>query len=99
MTHTPSRRSRKVPRKADDSYAVLAVAPEKLEERILKQYGSLRHFANLAGHSSHTYIWRIAKGEVRTTSTRTADVMEGLLNAQGLLFARMLVKSDDRSAA
>jgi len=88
-----------VPRKADDSYAVLAVAPEKLEERILKQYGSVRHFAGLTGHASHTHIWRLTKGQVRTTSTRTADVMEGLLNAQGLLFARMAVKSSDRRVA
>lgn len=96
---TKTRRRVAVTRKIHDEYAVLAVPPEKLEERILKKYGSFRAFAALTGHASHSHIWRITKGKVRTTSTRTADVMEALLDGQGLLFARMSVKSDDQKAA
>jgi hypothetical protein len=85
-------------RKPGDDYAVLAVSPTKLEERILAKYPSVRAFAGLVGHSSHTHIWRITKGQTRTTSSRTADVMEALLDAQGFLFARMSARSGDRAA-
>lgn len=92
-----TRRRRSVSRRVDDMYAVLAVTPAQLNERIIKKYGSVRSFSRLCGHASHSHIYRMTRGEVRTTSPRTADVMEALLDLQGMLFARMVVKSNDRT--
>jgi hypothetical protein len=86
-------------RKPEDEYAVLAVAPEKLEKRIRDRLGSVRKAADLCGHASHSHLWRLTKGEIRTTSPRTADVLEALLDAKGLLFARMSARSDNQDAA
>lgn len=98
MSSTRRKGARSMPRKQGDDYAVLAVSPAKLEARILDKYPSVRHFAGLVGHSSHTHIWRLTKGQIKTTSTRTADVMEALLDCKGFLFAHMSAKPTSRAA-
>lgn len=86
-------------RRPTDEYAVLAISPEKLEKRIRERLGSVRKAADLLGHASHSHLYRLTKGEIRTTSPRTADVLEALLDAKGLLFARMSARSDSRDVA
>lgn len=88
-----------MPRKPDDEWAVLAVPPGKLGKRIDDKGYSLRTLADLCGHASHSHIYRLTRGDVKTTSVRTADVMEAVLDARGLLFARMSAKSSNRNAA
>lgn len=94
---TKTRRRPAVSRRVDDQYAILAITPAQLNERIIKKYGSVRAFSRLCGHASHSHIYRMTIGTVRTTSPRTADVMEALLDLQGMLFARMVVKSNDQA--
>lgn len=86
-------------RPPEGDYAVLAIPHEKLERRIKERLGSLRNAADLCGHASHSHLWRLCKGKIRTTSPRTADVLEALLDAKGLLFARMSARSDNQDVA
>ena len=92
------RRRRRVRRKPEDTYAVLAPAPAELDKRVRRR-GSYRDAADFCGHSSHTHIYRLCKGETKTTSVRTADLLEAYCDASGLLFARMSVGSGKQSAA
>lgn len=92
-------RSLKVPRKPEDEWAVLAVPAAKLDDRLDKKGISTRQAATLAGHASHSHIWRLRKGLVNTTSTHTADVLEAITDSRGLLFARMSARTSNRVAA
>lgn len=88
-----------MPRKPEDEWAVLAVPPAKLAKRVEDKNLSVRGLADLCGHASHSHLYRLMKGDVKTTSTRTADVVEAVLDARGLLFARMSARSTDRAVA
>lgn len=89
-----------MPRKPEDEWAVLAVPKPKLKKRAKDKQASVRALADLCGHRSHSHIWRLMNDpEVKTTSAHTADVLEAVLDARGLLFARMSAKSGNRVAA
>lgn len=90
---------RQVARKPEEEWAVIAVPAVKLERRIREKGYSLRELADKCGHASHSHIYRLARGDVKTTSLRTADLLESLLDARGLFFARMSARSVDRTAA
>lgn len=86
-------------RKPQDEWAVLAVPPAKLAKRLADKGISLREAANACGHASHSHIWRLLKGEVKTTSVHTANMLEMITDSRGLLFARTSAKSGNRVAA
>ena len=88
----------KVSRKPDDTYAVLAIQPAALKKRIREKNLSIRGLADLAGHASHSHLYRLTTGEIKTTSVRTADVVEAILDARGLLFGRVTAKPLSRAA-
>lgn len=92
-------RSKTVARKPQDEWAVLAVTPARLKKRVIEREISLRQLADLCGHASHSHLWRLMKGDVKTTSIHTADVLETVLDARGLLFARMSARTSNRAAA
>ena len=95
-----SGRSKNVARKPSDEWAVLAVPAARLKKRIEDRGISLRQLADMCGHSSHSHLWRLLQGkEVKTTSVHTADVLETVLDARGLLFARMSARTSNRVAA
>lgn len=86
-------------RKPEDEWAVLAVPAAKLAKRLADKGISLRQAADLCGHASHSHIWRLMKGQVKTTSVHTADVLEAITDSRDLLFARTSAKSGNRVAA
>lgn len=86
-------------RKPEDEWAVLAVPASKLSRRLLDKQISVRQAADLCGHASHSHIWRLTKGQVKTTSVHTADVLEAITDSRDLLFARMSAKTSNRVAA
>lgn len=88
-----------MPRKPEDEWAVLAVPPGKLAKRVDDKGYSVRGLADLCGHASHSHIYRLMRGDVKTTSIRTAEILEAVLDARGLLFARMSAKSSNPAAA
>lgn len=92
-------RSHNVTRKHDDSWAVLAVPPAKLASRLAEKGYSIRAAAEACGHASHSHIWRLLKGDVKTTSVETARMLEAITDTRGLLFAVMSARTSNRVAA
>lgn len=90
---------RKVARKSDEEWAVLAVPAPKLAKRLADKGISVRQAADLCGHASHSHIWRLLKGQVKTTSVHTADVLEAITDSRDLLFARTSARTGNRVAA
>lgn len=90
---------RRVTRKQSDDWAVLAVPPSKLEARMYEKGYTYRTLAPVVGHESHSHLYRLCKGVTKTTSTRTADTLEAVLDVRGLFFARMSARTGNRVAA
>jgi hypothetical protein len=88
-----------VARKPNEEYAVLAVSAAQLCKRLKAKNIGIRELARLCGHESHTHIWKITKGHVKTTSPHTANVIEATIDAKGLIFARSVVQSRNKTAA
>ena len=99
MNSRSNRRAKRMPRKRDDEWAVLALMPAKLTERMKAKDLSTRDMARLCGHASHTHIYRLTTGATKTTSIDTANVMEAVLDLRGILFARMSTKTADMAGA
>lgn len=84
-------------RKKNDAYAEL-VSPLLLPARMKEKGFGPRRLARYCGHESHTQFVRLASGKAKTTSVRTADLIEEALDMRGILFARKSVKPISRTA-
>lgn len=72
-----------------EQWAALKVPPGHIKKRMRQKDISVRRLAGLAGHSSHSHVYRLITGKCNTTSPHTADVIEAVLDADGLLFVRV----------
>jgi hypothetical protein len=85
-------------RKPTDVYAELGNA-ETLAARMLEKDIGVRRLARYADHRSHSYLSRMKNGDptARTTTPRTAALIEEALDCRGLLFTLHSVKSPSRT--
>jgi hypothetical protein len=83
-------------RKSTEFYAELG-SHETLAARMKEKGYGVRRLARYADHRSHSYLSRMKNGDplAKTTTVRTATLIEEALDCRGLLFTLRTVKQSD----